>query len=195
MKKIDGKILLEIARNSILEEFDNDYQLIREDFIKISPFLLNTGATFVTLSKESQTEINELRGCIGSISPNRKLIDDIIHNAKAAAFHDPRFNPVKKSELNEIIIEISILTEPEKINYKNLSDLKSIIIPYKHGVIIRKNYNRAVFLPDVWKKLPDFDIFFSHLCRKAGLGTECIETLDEIELFEVEKFSDDERSR
>ncbi|MBK7094321.1 MAG: AmmeMemoRadiSam system protein A [Saprospiraceae bacterium] len=194
MEEIDGKILLKIARNAILEEFDNNYKVIKEDFIKISPALINPRATFVTLSKESGTEINELRGCIGSIFPHRKLIDDIIHNAKSAAFHDPRFNPVNKSELEEIIIEISILSEPEKIQFENTGDLKSIIIPYKHGVIIRKSYNRAVFLPDVWKKLPHFDIFFSHLCRKAGLNSNCIDTLDEIELFEVEKFSEDERS-
>ncbi len=192
MDKKDGEILLKIARNAILEEFDSKFKVNRADLIKVCPALKNIRATFVTLTTESAAEINDLRGCIGSIMPQRELIDDVIYNAKAAAFHDPRFLPVQESELDELLIEVSILSVPEKIIYKNVKELKRIIIPNKHGVIIRKNYNRAVFLPDVWKKLPDFDIFFSHLCRKAGLNSGCIDSLDDIEIFEVEKFSENE---
>jgi AmmeMemoRadiSam system protein A len=190
MDKTYDKIILTIARNAILEEFDASYKLDKVNLVREFPSLKNRSATFVTLTKDSGAEINDLRGCIGSIMQGRSLLDDIIHNAKAAAFHDPRFSPVNANEIDEIMIEVSILSVPEKIIFKDISDLKKIIIPYKHGVIIRKNFSRAVFLPDVWKKLPDFESFFSHLCRKAGLNSGCIDSLDDIELFEVEKYSE-----
>ena len=192
MNKTLKKTLLKIARNAILEKFDEQYKIVPDELKALYPDLKNNQASFVTLLKDNKNETGELRGCIGSILAKRSLIDDIIHNAKAAAFHDPRFEPVLLNEVSDITIEISILSVPVKVNAKSYIEIKNIILPYKHGVIIRKGFNRAVFLPDVWKKLPDFDIFFNHLCSKAGLASDCISSLDEIEIFVVDKCSENE---
>ena len=77
-------------------------------------------ATFVTLTLDGG-----LRGCIGSLIAHRAFLDDLIHNAKAAAFEDPRFYPLTKEEFEKTHIEISILTEPEIVEYTDTADLKS----------------------------------------------------------------------
>ena len=70
--------------------------------------------------------------------------------------------------INKIEIEISILTPPIIIEYKDFEDLKSKIRPYIDGVIIEQDGKRSTFLPQVWDMLPKFDDFFAHLCYKGG---------------------------
>jgi hypothetical protein len=195
MKTPTGKVLLELARNSISEEFDSAFSIDKETMIKNHPELNALGASFVTLNSRTADAEYHLRGCIGTLYPKRSLFEDIYHNAKSAAFHDPRFEPLLQNELKDISIEVSILSIPERINYKNITDIKRIIIPEIHGVIIQKSFNRAVFLPDVWKKLPGFEVFFSHLCKKAGLGSNCLESLEDIFIFTVEKYSENDTEK
>jgi len=144
--------------------------------------------TFVTL-----TEDGSLRGCIGTIYPVRPLILDVIDNSINAAFRDPRFYPVEISELPFIEIEISILSVPEKITFSNTEDLFKKVKPFKHGVIIRKGFYQATFLPQVWEELSDPTEFFKHLCLKAGLEANCYQDPHlEVELYTVESFSEKE---
>lgn len=184
------KVITKIARDSIMEKLSEeniiDRQLILHDFSKLNEIR----ACFVTLQMPDANNIKQLRGCIGTLYPHRSLIEDIIHNAKSAAFNDPRFEPVIPDEMEKISIEVSVLSEPVIIGYKNIEELKAVIIPLKHGVIIKKGFNRAVFLPDVWDKLPDFYQFFEHLCRKAGLNISYLNSLDQVEIFEVTKYSE-----
>jgi AmmeMemoRadiSam system protein A len=162
------KILLKIARASILEEFEAKKLINRDELIKEYPFLAQERATFVTL------KINgNLRGCIGSILPRMPLIDDVIYNAKQAAFHDPRFNPLTPEEFEQIHIEISILTIPERLEYENEADLKRKITK-NDGVILALADKQATFLPSVWEELPIFELFFAHLCMKAGMNGDCL---------------------
>ena len=195
MVTLTGKILLELARNSISEEFDSASSVDKEAMIKNHPELNALRASFVTLNSRSAEAEYHLRGCIGTLYPKRSLVEDVYLNAKSAAFHDPRFDPLQQNELKNISIDISILSIPEKINYKNITDIQRIIIPEIHGVIIQKSFNRAVFLPDVWKKLPGFEVFFSHLCKKAGLGSNCLESLEDIFIFTVEKYSENDTDK
>jgi hypothetical protein len=190
-----GKILLGLARNSIAEEFDSASSVDKEAMIKKYQELNALGASFVTLNSRTADAEYQLRGCIGTLYPRRSLIEDVYHNAKSAAFNDPRFEALQQNELKDISIEVSILSIPERINYKNIPDIKRIIIPEVHGVIIQKSFNRAVFLPDVWKKLPGFEVFFSHLCKKAGLGSNCLESLEDIFIFTVEKYSENDTEK
>jgi len=162
-------ILLKIARASILEEFENKPLINKQDLIKEYPFLNEERATFVTLRIN-----NNLRGCIGSILPRMSLIEDVINNAKQAAFHDPRFEPLTKEEYENIHIEVSILTIPEKLEYENPKDLKTKIRPKIDGVILSLADKQATFLPSVWEELPMFDLFFGHLCMKAGMQGDCL---------------------
>ncbi len=191
MENSKKQILPHIARNAILEKLSGKPILNKEYLLEEYPVLKEKRAVFVTLNKRHKNKsLPELRGCIGSILPHRTLLDDIIYNARAAAFDDPRFPPLSRDEFDEIEIEISILSIPKKIHYKDTDELRQIIVPGKHGVILKKNWNRSTFLPDVWGKLPDFDLFFAHLCKKAGLYDNCLSTHPEIELYTVEKLTE-----
>ena len=72
-------------------------------------------------------------------------------------------------ELKDIKIEISILTLPKKVQYNGGDDLLAKLNPNKDGVIIKKGFYSATFLPQVWEQLPKREDFLSHLCAKAGL--------------------------
>ena len=165
------KILLKLARMAILEEFEQKSLIDKEEWLKEYPFLAEKRACFVTLKMK---ENNALRGCIGSILPHRILIDDVISNAKAAAFEDPRFPPLRVDEFELIKLEISLLTIPQKVEYEDKEDLIRKIKVGVDGVILSLGNHQATFLPSVWKELPVFDLFFAHLCMKAGLNGDCL---------------------
>jgi len=168
------KILLKLARLSILEEFEGKKLINRDEWVREYPFLEENRATFVTLKLKDKPRGSNLRGCIGSILPYRPLIDDVVANAKAAAFEDPRFPPLSKEEFDRVKIEVSILTIPEKVEYEDIDDLRRKIRPKVDGVILQLANHQATFLPSVWEELPVFDLFFAHLCLKAGLPGDCL---------------------
>jgi AmmeMemoRadiSam system protein A len=174
------KILLKIARDAIKERLTGKTLIDRDRIIEQYPELTEPGAVFVTLNKNHQ-----LRGCIGSIEAHRPLIDDIIGNARSAAFSDPRFNTLEPDEFENISIEISILSKPEPVFYNSVEELKELIKPYTDGIILTKGFRKAVFLPQVWEQLPDFDSFFEHLCKKARLYSNCLYDHPDISKFNV----------
>jgi AmmeMemoRadiSam system protein A len=109
----------------------------------------------------------ELRVCIGLPYPTKPLIDGIIEVAVSAT-RDPRFPPLAEDELYKIKIEVSILTEARKLE-GSVKEVIDKIVPFKHGVIIKKDFRSALFLPQVWDELPKKEVFISKLCLKAGL--------------------------
>ncbi len=132
---------------------------------KILPELEKERACFVTLS------INDvLRGCVGSLVPNRPLWKDIENNGFNAAFRDYRFNQLSEEEYKTISVEVSVLTPSEQLFFKSEDELRGLIRPGIDGIVYSCNGRRATFLPQVWELLPDFDHFFSHLALKTGLG-------------------------
>lgn len=173
--------LLKLAHDSIKCEFDNSV-LIDNSLKEQFPILSEQRACFVTLNLN-----NKLRGCIGSLVAHRTLFDDIVNNARAAAFNDLRFNRLSYEEFLDIDIEICILTPPKKLEYKNLEDLKQKLIPNKHGVILELDNKRATFLPQVWEQLPNFEAFLSQLCKKAGLDPNKLSGYPKIQTYEVQK--------
>ena len=179
----DRKNLLEFARSVISAELLPDMKV---EYPKSSPELERKRGCFVTLHKKGR-----LRGCIGTIEPVKSLISCIKDNALNSAFHDPRFPALKKEELSEIDIEISVLTVPEKLDYKDAEDLKAKLEAGNHGVILSKGWHRATFLPQVWEQLPDKEDFLTHLCQKAGMDKNCWKDGDiEIDIYKVEYFSE-----
>ena len=182
----DLKVLLKLARLSILEEFEKKPLIDKDEWIKKYPFLTQKRASFVTLKKDSN-----LRGCIGSILPHRMLIDDIIYNAKAAAFEDPRFPPLTPEEFDKIKIEISLLTIPQKLEYEDKDDLRKKIKIGVDGVILQLANHQATFLPSVWEELPNFELFFAHLCLKAGLPGDCLIYHPIIYIYQTTKIEED----
>jgi hypothetical protein len=167
-------VLPKLARLSILEEFEGKKLINEEEWLEKYPFLAEKRACFVTLKMKDKPRGSNLRGCIGSILPYRPLIEDVVANAKAAAFEDPRFPPLSPEEFDRIKIEVSVLTIPEKVEYENPENLREIIRPGVDGVILKLANYQATFLPAVWEELPSFDLFFAHLCMKAGLSGDCL---------------------
>lgn len=152
--------LLQIARKSI------DYELARKtdlpyDSTKMSPALQQHCGVFVTLHKGGK-----LRGCIGNLIGFLPLYRLVANMAKLAAFEDPRFYPVKESEMKDIDIEISVLSPLRKIQSIDEFQLG------RHGIYIIKGEHRGTFLPQVaeetgWTK----EEFLGHCARdKAGLA-------------------------
>jgi len=184
--KEQKNIILKIAKDAIKEAVLNKKIIDKESLIKQNPWLLDNGAVFVTIN-----EFNQLRGCIGSIIAHQSLIDDIIKNAKSAALNDPRFKPISEDELNNLEIEVSILTPPKELPYSNIADLKSKIRVGVDGVIINYNGYQATYLPSVWEQISSFEEFFGSLCLKAGLSANCLSLHPTVYTYEAIKIKDE----
>ncbi|MEA3419917.1 MAG: AmmeMemoRadiSam system protein A [Campylobacterota bacterium] len=180
------KTLLTLARASIAEAVDMTYTLDLDALLEDNPWLEEEGASFVTLTTSGE----RLRGCIGSIVAHQKLYEDIIHNARNAAMHDPRFPSLTQEEFDRITVEISVLSEPEPLEYDSIEELKSKIRVGIDGVVLKKGVYQATFLPQVWDQLPDFELFFSHLCQKAGMEADCLSRMPEILTYQVEEYKE-----
>jgi hypothetical protein len=105
--------------------------------------------------------------------PQEALYECVIDNAINAAVNDRRFEPLTYDELDEIEIEISILSVPKPLEYSSSEELLSVLRPFRDGVFIKAGQRQATFLPQVWEDLPDKKLFLSRLCLKAGLPTNC----------------------
>ncbi len=137
---------------------------------------------FVTLKKRGA-----LRGCIGTIEPVEPLWEAIVGNAINAALNDWRFSSVKESELEEIDIEISVLTPPREV--PKAEDFKV----GTHGIIIEKDGRRAVFLPQVAPEQGwDRETTLSHLCQKATLPPDAWKEGTRFWVFEAQVFGEKE---
>ena len=143
----EREILLKLVRSVIASKLNKKLKVERPK--DISPRLTEKRGCFVTLHKTGV-----LRGCIGTIEPETSLVSSIEENALNAAFRDPRFPPLKADELSEIDIEISVLTVPKVLDFKDGDDLKKKLSPGVHGVILSQGFHRATFLPQVWEQLP-----------------------------------------
>ena len=184
----EGRYLLKVARQTIEQELSG-----KSDRTLLKPVLSSTKfseprGTFVTLTID-----HNLRGCIGHIIPQETLLEGVKENAINAAFRDPRFRPLGKKEFEQIKIEVSILTEPKPLAYANADDLLKKIRPGVDGLIIKKGYHQATFLPQVWDQLPDVKEFLEHLCMKAGLNAdEWKKGALEVQTYQVQAFEEEE---
>ncbi len=180
------RVLLSLARQSIAQGLDGKQLLDLEAMLQENPWLKEKGAAFVTLN----TKQGALRGCIGSLVAHRKLYEDVIKNAQNAAFNDPRFVPLRKDELGNVKVEVSLLTPAKPLAYSSIEDLKSKIHVGQDGVVLKQGQYQATFLPQVWEQLPSFELFFKNLCKKAGLKEMCLENKPEISVYHVEKYEE-----
>ncbi|WP_027362338.1 AmmeMemoRadiSam system protein A [Desulfospira joergensenii] len=189
--KTHREALLKFARSSIAAKLGRAGELPDEKIAHLSPVLMEEKrGVFVTLHKKGN-----LRGCIGNIEPVKSVREGIRENSEHAAFRDTRFSPLTPEELDEIDIEVSILTDPERVRYREARDLVSKLTPNVDGVILKKGHQRATFLPQVWEQLDDPDDFLSHLCVKAGLkGDEWKKGELEVYVYQVESFEESKRS-
>ena len=174
----EKKYLLTLSRRIIsLKAEGNEYQ--NEDYFSTS-LKLRTGL-FVTLHKN-----NQLRGCIGFVEGIKPLQNAVVEMSVSAAFEDTRFPPVEKKEIENIDIEISVLSPLESI-----SDTHQIEIG-KHGIVVEQGLMRGLLLPQVatdyrW----DVQTFLEQTCKKAGLPADAWKKEStKIKIFSAEIFSD-----
>lgn len=124
-------------------------------------------ACFVTLHQAA-----DLRGCIGSLEPHTSLIEDVARNAFAAAFRDPRFQPLRAEELDTLTIDISVLGPRQAVEFGSEEELVNALRPGIDGLVLQDGICKGTFLPAVWKSLPQPDSFLRHLKMKAGLPAD-----------------------
>lgn len=161
-----GHILARLARQHIEHHLAvKASNPVTTDELK-APVFHQKRAVFVTLHKQQ-----DLRGCIGSLASVESIVEGVKRNALSAAFDDYRFEPVMATELPDIHIEVSILTDPQPLPYGTADELTGRLRPAIDGVILRgPGGASATFLPQVWQQLPTPEQFLGHLCRKAGLA-------------------------
>lgn len=178
--------LLRLAREAVVRAARGE-DAPRVDLESVSQALQRPGASFVTLNKRGA-----LRGCIGSLEARRPLVLDVQDNAVGAAMRDPRFPPVKPKELDDLTIELSVLSQPEPLLYEGARDLCEKLRPGVDGVVIECGWHRATFLPQVWDKLTDERQFLQRLCMKAGLPPDAYASGDvQVYVYQVQKFGEE----
>ncbi|MGV9171136.1 MAG: TIGR00296 family protein [Promethearchaeia archaeon] len=168
----DGKMLIRFARENIKNYLKNDKRLIIPEKFR-EKFGDKYGA-FITLNKTKKSG-NPLRGCIGFVEPKFPLCETVHRVSVSAATEDPRFPSVSLEELENIIIELSILTPPELIEVENPEDYLEEIKIGEHGLIAERGMRRGLLLPQVpvdhgrnW----DAKTFLQHTCQKAWLPAD-----------------------
>lgn len=172
-------VLLEIARKSI-------ESWVRSGTVYIEPreekTLNRRSGCFVSIKQN-----DELRGCIGNFQSELPLFKEVAEMAAASASKDPRFYPMRESDLANFSLEISVLSPLHKIESFDEIEVG------KHGIYLEKGFYRGVLLPQVatehrW----DRETFLKQTCLKAGLPTDAWQAEDaEIYIFSAEVFAED----
>ena len=176
-----GRVLIEIARGAIANGLGLSSVPVKRNHL---PWLLQPGASFVTLTREGQ-----LRGCIGSLAAIRPLGQDVASNARAAAFEDPRFPKLAREEWPRCKVEVSLLSAPKTIRFADEADLLAQIRAGEDGLILECDGKRATYLPQVWESLPDKGRFLAELAKKAGLPPDTRLARCRISRYRVAKFA------
>jgi AmmeMemoRadiSam system protein A len=175
-----GAVLVSIAREAIAERLGRGVVLARDE-----PWLAQPAATFVTLTLDEM-----LRGCIGSIDPRRPLGEDVAGNARAAAFHDPRFDPLTAAEFEEVSVEVSVLSPRTPLLVASETEAAERLRPGVDGVYLEYAGHAATFLPQVWENLPDPVDFLAALRQKARLPARFWDPAIRLTRYTVEKYGD-----
>lgn len=178
-----GKALLALARQTISEKLGGENQAAMPE----DSALEAECGTFVTLKIKGA-----LRGCIGNLLPSGSVAEGVQRNAISAAFNDSRFAPLTAGEFAQVEIDISVLSKPQTLEYKDGEDLIAKLRPGIDGVILQIGGAGATFLPQVWEQLPDPALFLDHLCRKAGMPDNVWrDAHPEIEIYQVQCFEEE----
>jgi AmmeMemoRadiSam system protein A len=155
--------LIDVARLSILSAVHSSDSIPPEASAYPRP-LRAERATFVSLQSGE-----DLRGCCGTLEPHRPLVLDVWQSARAAACEDKRFKPVLPRELEDLELEISVLTPLTPIAVASQRELLATLRRGVDGVYLRLGSRQATFLPKVWDSLPEPEQFLTQLKNKAGL--------------------------
>ena len=167
IKDEHGEFLVKLARKAI-ETYLRDREVLRPPE-ETPEELWEPMGVFVTLNKLVGGR-KVLRGCIGFPYPEKPLVQATIEAAIASATEDPRFPPVELDEMDEVVVEVSVLTKPELVRVEDPRDYPKAIKVGRDGLIVERGIFRGLLLPQVpvewgW----DEKTFLSQCCMKAGL--------------------------
>jgi uncharacterized protein (TIGR00296 family) len=164
MSETYGEKLVKLARKAV-EKYLNESVVINADN---SYGLTQKAGVFVTLNYLSNNK-EYLRGCVGFPLAEKTLHQSVIEAAIAAATQDPRFEPINKEDIKNIIFEVSVLSPPEKIEVQNPKDYKNHIKIGRDGLILKCKYGSGLLLPQVPVELNwDINEYLANICYKAG---------------------------
>lgn len=184
-----GEKSVEIARNT-LENFLRDGEEPDLDE-ELSDQMEEERGVFVTLEKNG-----DLRGCIGRPMPRQPFIEGLVNSAINAATRDPRFPEVSSEELEDITIEVSMLTVPEEVEVEDPKRYPEKIEVGRDGLIVKYGGSEGLLLPQVpvdnnWES----EEFLSQTCVKAGLSSDAwIKEDISLEKFSAQVFKEEEPS-
>ncbi len=183
----ERRTLLRLARQAVIAAAKGE-PAPKVNLKEMPSTLTAQAACFVTLQKGGG-----LRGCTGTLVAQAPLAAEVVRTAAQTALYDPRFPSVTLGEVPDIEIEISILTEPQRLVFSDPLDLLRLLRPGVDGVTLRRDTYRATFLPQVWEHIPDPSRFLDMLCQKMGLPARSWTQPGMIaETYQVEKFSEAE---
>jgi uncharacterized protein len=159
---IEGAELVRLARIAV------EKYLLESVIIKSERDMLEKAGIFVTLNYVTISKNEYLRGCIGFPLPEKPLYQGVIEAAIAAATEDPRFPPLDRQELDNIIFEVSVLTSPQEIRASPADYGKEIQIG-RDGLILQWRFGSGLLLPQVPIELKwDVEEYLANICYKAG---------------------------
>ena len=185
MTDSEKQLLLQLARASIGSRWEPGLQdkilVIQQQLERFA----QPQACFVTLHRDGK-----LRGCIGTLEATMPLSHAICHYAKAAAFKDPRFYPLDKSEWVDIIISITLLGPLRPVPAENRETLLSRLTAEKAGLYLKDAQHSATFLPMVWQQLPEPAQFLDALLEKGQWQTGIWPTAIRAWLYSGDEFSE-----
>ncbi|MGI0016437.1 MAG: TIGR00296 family protein, partial [Nitrososphaera sp.] len=157
-----GQELVKLARNAVAT------YLSESKIAEPQGNITTEAGVFVTLNYLTSNKELHLRGCIGFPLPEKQLRQSVIEAAIAAATEDPRFPPVDLRELENIVFEVSVLTNPEELKCEP-SKYREQIIVGRDGLIMHWKHGSGLLLPQVPVELKwDIDEYLANICYKAG---------------------------
>lgn len=176
------QLIKNLVYSAIASKYNKIQLISKYDCVQKYPEFVLPRATFITLKKNGR-----LRGCIGSLVASRELYNDLVINAQKAAFQDPRFEPLSLEELDEITIEISLLSDAILQRYDTVEQLKNNVKIGVDGIILKYKDKQATFLPQVWEQINNFEDFFSQLSKKGGFDIGCLQDGALVYKYQVQK--------
>ncbi|MFX0010640.1 MAG: TIGR00296 family protein [Candidatus Hermodarchaeota archaeon] len=190
----DGRTLIKFARDNIEFFLKNSKRITIPDDLK-KKFKNNYGA-FVTLNVHN-VKGNPLRGCIGYIEPNFPLYDVVHKVSVSSAIEDSRFPPVTLEEMDNIVIEISILTPPKLIEVSDPNEYLGKVVIGRDGLIAERGMRRGLLLPQVpveYDRNWDVETFLQHTCSKAWLSPDAWRDIKSTKIYSFQAILFEEES-
>ncbi len=168
----EGVFLVKLARKAVMEKLERGIEIKPPE--DTPEKLWRPGMTFTTIETYHPSGETSLRGCIGFLAPIYPLVVSTIKSALEAAFNDPRFHPLTRDELDNVVFEVTVLSTPRKLDVKDRWSLPKQIVIGRYGLVVEKLFFKGTLLPVVpveycW----DEETFLAETCIKAGLNPDC----------------------